>query len=309
MSAPEKSPAVSPVAPAVKPLDDRNFLLRRLLLAAGVPTILLLPVLYPLIKYAVSSDLYSHIPLIPLVSGYLIWTSRSGLPGRFIPDYGLATLFFALGVAALGGHFLLRLQTPPAPPEDVLALGAAAYVLLLVGSVSAVLGRAFLRASVFPLAFLVFMVPMPVVLHEAVEVFLQHGSADVSAAMIRSVGTPLFRDGLVFQLPGITLQVAPECSGIHSTLALFITSTVAGHLFLKSWLHRTVLAVAVIPLALLRNGFRIFTIGELCVHVDPEMIHSFIHRQGGPIFFALSLIPFSILLWFLRRRERPATLS
>jgi exosortase/archaeosortase family protein len=54
----------------------------------------------------------------------------------------------------------------------------------------------------------------------------------------------------------------------------------------------------------LRNGFRIFTIGELCVHIGPEMIDSPIHHKGGPLFFALSLIPFFILLTWLHRSER-----
>ena len=114
---------------------------------------------------------------------------------------------------------------------------------------------------------------------------------------------PVFRQGLEFQLPGFALLVAPECSGIHSSLVLFITSLLAGYLFLKTPTRRVLLTVAVIPLALLRNGFRVFVIGELCVNVSPDMINSPIHNRGGPIFFALSLIPFFLLLYWLRRSE------
>ena len=64
------------------------------------------------------------------------------------------------------------------------------------------------------------------------------------------------------------------------------------------------LTLFVIPLALLRNGFRIVTVGLLCVHVSPDMINSYIHRKGGPIFFALSLIPFFALLILLRKLGR-----
>jgi exosortase/archaeosortase family protein len=53
----------------------------------------------------------------------------------------------------------------------------------------------------------------------------------------------------------------------------------------------------------LRNGFRILVIGLLCVNVGPQMIHSVIHRRGGPVFFVLSLIPLLLLLWWLRRGE------
>src|SRR5207244_4861510 len=97
--------------------------------------------------------------------------------------------------------------------------------------------------------------------------------------------------------------IAPECSGIRSSWMLFITSLLAAHLFLKKPWRRSVLVAAVIPLGILRNGFRILVIGLLCVHVGPEMIHSALHRRGGPLFFALSLVPLFLLLWWLRRSE------
>jgi exosortase/archaeosortase family protein len=56
-------------------------------------------------------------------------------------------------------------------------------------------------------------------------------------------------------------------------------------------------------LGIIRNAFRVLTIALLCVHVDTRMIHHWIHQHGGPIFFVLSLIPFSLLLLYLRRSE------
>jgi len=84
---------------------------------------------------------------------------------------------------------------------------------------------------------------------------------------------------------------------------LFITSTVAAHLFLSKPWSRLVLIGLVVPLGIIRNGFRIMVIGLLCIYVDPDLIHSVIHHRGGPIFFALSLIPFFLVLWLLRRWE------
>ena len=76
-------------------------------------------------------------------------------------------------------------------------------------------------------------------------------------------------------------------------------------MLLKSNWHRAIILLFIVPLGIIRNGFRILTIGLLCVHVSPDMVHSFIHKKGGPIFFALSLIPLAILLWLLWRRENP----
>ena len=107
--------------------------------------------------------------------------------------------------------------------------------------------------------------------------------------MIAATGTPLLREGTVFTLPAIVLEVAEECSGIRSTWVLFITSVVASQMFLTSPWRRLVLVAFVIPLGILRNGFRILTIALLCVKVGPHMVDSVIHHRGGPIFFALSL--------------------
>ena len=117
-------------------------------------------------------------------------------------------------------------------------------------------------------------------------------------------GLPLSRDGMFFRLPGITLEVAAECSGIRSSFMLFITSIVAGYVLLRERWTRTTLALVVIPLGIVRNGFRILTIAWLCVHVSPSMIDSPIHHRGGPLFFGLSLIPFFGLLLLLRRWEK-----
>jgi exosortase/archaeosortase family protein len=82
-----------------------------------------------------------------------------------------------------------------------------------------------------------------------------------------------------------------------------ITSLLAANMFLHTTWRRALLVCAVIPLGLLRNGFRILVISLLCVHIGPQMINSVIHRRGGPFFFAASLIPLFLLLWWLRRGE------
>jgi exosortase/archaeosortase family protein len=82
-----------------------------------------------------------------------------------------------------------------------------------------------------------------------------------------------------------------------------MTSILATNLFLKTPWRRFVLVAFIIPLAILRNGFRILVIGLLCVNIGPQMIHSLIHRRGGPLFFVLSLIPFLLFLWWLRRGD------
>src|SRR5262249_10941727 len=158
----------------------------------------------------------------------------------------------------------------------------------------------------FPFVFLFWIVPFPTAVVSWIEVFFQYASAEVADWLLRVLRVPVFREGLYFKLPGIVIEVAQECSGIRSSLVLFIVSLIAGHMFLHERWKRVVLATAVIPLGILRNACRIVTISCLCAYVDAGMIDSPIHRHGGPFFFVLSLIPLVALLWcFWRGLGRP----
>ena len=274
---------------------------RRYAWVAGLLAVPFGLVLYELVRFALASDLYSHTLLMPVVAGYFVWLARSELPQPGRAAWGPALLLAGVAVALVGWSWGGSARGWSV--EDRLAARVGAYVLLLAGAGFALVGARGVRAVTFPLGLLLFAFPMPTSLTKGIEVFLQHGSAEVAHVLFNLTGTPNFRTDLLFQLPRISLLVAPECSGIHSSLALLITSLVAGKLFLRASWRRILLAVIVVPLALLRNGFRILTIGLLCVHIGPHMINSAIHHQGGPIFFALSLVPFGALLWWLRRAE------
>ncbi len=284
--------------PPPEPLS-RGFLLTAaaLVLAFALPW-------YHLVQLSLNDSLYSHLPLIPLVSVYLVWMRRETLPPASSPNRILAAGLLFAGAAVLTSYFAVTRSGTALALEDSLAWTTYAFLLLFTGVCAWFLGRDLLKAVSFPLGFLIFMAPFPSAVHQAMETFLQHWSADVSYLMISGAGTPILREGLIFHIPGIVLEVAPQCSGIRSTVALFITSVVAGYFFLHSPWKRLLLAFAVIPLAILRNGLRIFTIAQLCVHISPDMVNSFIHHRGGPIFFAISLIPFLGLLYILYRSER-----
>lgn len=269
-------------------------------LPIGTLTLLMSPLLFPFLRFAMGSDLYSHTILVPFVSIYLLWGKRS----MFSKGATSLKPYAAIpGVFAICSLFLYFFLTN-SPVVDRMSLIAGTYVFSAWALALYFLGREAIRHTLFAWLFLAAMIPMPTVVRDSVEHALQLGSAECAYWMFRVAGTTLYRDGLVFHLPGIALEVAPECSGIRSSLVLLITSLVGGHLFLRSPWRKLLLTLFVVPLALIRNGFRVFVLGQLCVNIGPHIIDSPIHHQGGPIFFALSLIPFSALVWFLIRRER-----
>src|SRR5437762_6496912 len=251
------------------------------------------------VTYARHSDVHSYVLLIPFVTAYLIYIRWKHLSRQLSSAWALAALLAAAGAGAL----LASVHFTELGQNDYMTLIALSFVCFVIAGTFLFLGNKWACSAMFPLFFLAFMIPLP----EAAVDFLENASKEASAEVANWLflisGTPFLRTGTLFQLPGITITVAKECSGIRSSLVLVITSLLAANMFLRTTWRRALLVGAVIPLGLLRNGFRILVISLLCVHIGPEMINSPIHRRGGPVFFVASLIPFFVLLWWLRRRE------
>ena len=259
--------------------------------------------LLALINYAAGSQLCSYILLVPFVSAYFLYLRRDRLPTEYGADLPLGIASLAIGLGVLVLTYWLNIAGQAPAENDRLALRTLSFLCCLMAGGVFLFGRAWMRAAAFPLAYLIFMVPMPDAMAEALEAASKYASAEVANLLFHLSGTPFLRGGPVFHLPNITIEVAQECSGIRSSWVLFMTSILAANLFLKTRWRRFALVTFAIPLAILRNGFRILVIGLLCVNAGPQMIHSLIHRRGGPVFFMLSLIPFFLVLWWLRKGD------
>jgi exosortase C (VPDSG-CTERM-specific) len=296
----------SPVLPPQPASAEAPISHRKLLLLITALALAFARPIYDFAQFAVHSDLYSYVLLVPVLSLYFTWQQRSTVRAGGKQVSHLCWAPFAAGTALLIWYGYARLGGERWDTQDYLAVTISAWLLFVAAVCLWLLDPGRLRALAFPLGFLVFMVPLPLVAEEHIEAFLQHGSALTACLFFKLTGTPYVYENLTFNLPGFSMHVAPECSGIHSSIVLFITSAVAGHLFLRSPWKQAFLMLAVIPLGLLRNGFRVFVIGELCVRSGPEMIDSWIHRRGGPVFFLLSLAPLFFLLILLLRSERRA---
>jgi exosortase C (VPDSG-CTERM-specific) len=256
-----------------------------------------------LTSYVAGSQLHSYILLVPFVSAYLLYIRRNQLPKNYTTDLPLTIVSLAAGLGLLAFTYSLDFAGRAPANNDRIVLLTLSFLCCLAAGGFFFFGRPWMRAAAFPLAYLIFMVPMPDAMADALEIASKSAAAEVANFLFHLSGTPFLRAGPIFQLPNITIEVAQECSGIRSSWVLFMTSILAANLFLKTPWRRFALVAFVIPLGILRNGFRILVIGLLCVNVGPQMIHSLIHRRGGPLFFALSLVPFLLMLWWLRRGD------
>jgi exosortase len=242
---------------------------------------------------------YSHIVIIPWVSLYVLYLDRKAIfaSGEWSPWLG--SMLIGLGAWC----YWSADATIFAP--DQLSMMTLAWVVMCWGIFVSCFGITLCRKVLFGLLFLFFMVPLPSFLLDAIIGFLQRSSAEVTDLLFSALGVPVFRQGFVFSLSNFTMHVAEECSGIRSALSLFITSLVAGHFFLRSPWGKMGLVAVVVPLAIVKNAFRIVGLSLLANYVDPTFItNSVLHRSGGIPLFLLSLVMLLSLAWLLRRFER-----
>jgi len=265
-----------------------------------------------LAKLVFKNETYSHISLIPLVSLFLLVIQRKSIftePARK-PDAGFAVC--AAGLVLYGLATVLRELLGSQAfrnqdvPNDYLTLCMAGAVVWVIGSFIAVYGMHAFKKARFALLFLVFTIPIPVFLLDGVVTSLQLASAEASDIVFRLTGASYHRSGLVFEFPNVAVQVAEQCSGIRSSLSLFILSIIAGYLFLSTISRRLILALAIFPITVVKNAFRIVTITLLANYVDLRFLtNHWIHSSGGIPFFAVALALFIPLVWVLRRTEAP----
>ena len=278
------------------------------LLGAGILTVLFGSILYSVVRLSFRSELHSHLLVIPVLS-WFVWrfldrrsgVGNGGLPSRSKSGAAIAAFF---GVASVGAYFLLRGRS--LPMTEWLWAGTLGYLFFLLAVALWTVGWSRLKNHKFALVFLLLAVPLPLVATDALSVLLQHGSAEVLDWFLRLSGLPVLRDGLTFRLPTMAIWVAEECSGVRATLISFIFSLFAAKVLLRTPSKCVILALATIPLGLLRNSLRITVLAWLSEHVDRNVIHgAFHHTWGGPVFFALSLVPlFALLWWFLKLESR-----
>jgi exosortase len=258
-----------------------------------------------LFRLSLSSDVYSHLFVIPLISGSLIYLRRRLVFGRTGGTRGAAISFFLLAIALV---LLSRGLSSSISHEFALQLAILGFVMLIWSGFAWIFGSLAFSEAVFPLFLLVFMVPPPGFILDRFIAWLQVGSANVTNWLFYVTGAHAVRDGLYFSLPGVLIVISKECSGIRSTIALLITCMAAGYLLLRTPWARAVLLLAALPVLVIKNGIRIASLTLLAIHVDPSFLYGSLHREGGIVFFAIGLLILFPVLLGLQHIERDRAL-
>jgi exosortase len=274
-------------------------------LYTGVFAVVFSGPLIGLLKYSLHPDhskYNSHIVFIPLIVGYLLYSKREQIREnkQLSVLYGIPFILAGLLLYWGAGNAEYRLNE-----TDTLSLKTLSIVVCWFGGFLLLYGPRSFHIALFPLLFLLFLVPLPTFLMKKALLILQVASAEVSYRLFQLTGIPIAREGIVFYLPGVTIEIAEACSGMRASLTLLIISLFAGHLFLQHAWRKGVLVLSTIPVTILGNGLRIVGLTLLAMYVDMDFLagKSLPHMRGGLVFFLVDLSVLGGIAAVLMRQE------
>lgn len=249
---------------------------------------------------ALRDDQYTHILLILPVSVALIYMEWKSFetPAKSGSGVGVVLL-----VAAVAATVVARLHVFPLSLDEQLCVNMLALVVWWIGAFIVSFGTRAFRRALFPLSFLFWLVPLPEVVLNPIVKLLQEGSVASARLLFALIGVPSAQDGTQITIPGLTVEVAAECSSIRSSLMLVVTTMVLAQMLLRSaWRKAFVIAVA-IPFSVAKNGLRILILAMLTTRVDHSFMTGRLHHQGGIIYFLIALAAITLLIWIARRGD------
>lgn len=223
---------------------------------------------------------YGHGFFVPLFSGYILWRERKRwMRSEIQPsNFGLLVMLGAVALL-LAGSLAAELFA-----------SRASLVVLLAGIILFLAGWKLLRAVSFPLGFLIFMIPIPVIIYNQITFPLQLITSRFATFWLELVQVPVLRDGNVLMLSNYSLEIVEACSGIRSLMALISLAIAYGYLVEPRRWVRYVLVILMVPSAIVSNAIRIMGAGVLAHRFSPTAAEGFLHEFSGWVIFLAALV-------------------
>jgi len=253
------------------------------------------------LRLAFYERLYAHMMLVPFVSAYFLLLKRKQISLAMDYSFKAGIILSIVGILLFGVEEKNGLGLSQ---SSHLSLAVLSALIFWIGGFVLFYGVKAFKIAVFPLLFLLFMVPIPKKALETIIYLLTCGSAEATYGFFKLTGVSALREGFTFHLPGLTIEVAEQCSGINSSIAPFVASIVAGQFFLRTGWKKVVFVLSVIPITILKNGMRIVTLSLLGIYIDQRILYGELHKSGGIPFFIVALAMLTPILWVLRKSEK-----
>jgi len=249
------------------------------------------------------TDYYSHIPVLYLVFGVILFWERK----KIFINTCYSPVFGSLAVIAGIAVFVFsRMNQAAFSPNNYFSALSLSMLIFTAGIFFLCFGPAAFKKAAFPIFLLVLAIPLPDFMLTRFTYILRIYSTSSTVWILEMFGIYPIRDGFFLTLPEVTLEVAEQCSGIRSSIALLIISVLYGRYYLKTLTGRVLLVGMALVALPLKNGLRISALTILSIHWDKKVLSGPMHTSGGMLFFGVALVWVMAVLFFLAGMERIA---
>jgi exosortase len=272
--------------------------LRRNRIQLLISLLLLVPLYYSvvpeMVKQWYTDDNYSHGFIVPLIAGYFLYERREELKKALVTPWGMG-----LGVIVIG---LIQLTVAWLGTEYFTM--RSSLIVIIIGMVLYFFGKEVFKIVSMPLLYLIFMVPLPYIIYDAMAFPLKLFVTKVSVGFLKTIGIVVLREGNIIMFPATTLEVADACSGIRSLVSLLALGVAYAFFSQTSNAKRWIIIASAVPIAIITNALRVIVTGILAQYWGAKAAEGFFHEFAGLAVFALAMILLVAVGAFLRRFDK-----
>ncbi len=231
---------------------------------------------------------YSHAVFVPFASAYLLWLDRGEVASVKKEPFPGGIWLIIFGVIVLLLSSLFR----------VYFTAAFTMPIVLSGVILVFFGKEFFRRIFFPVAFLVFMIPLPEVLITEISFQLKMFAAQIATSLLNNhLRIPAIREGSLIKMRNASVMVEDVCSGLKYLISLTALGSIFAYLLKGPWWKKTILFLFTIPISILTNVFRIIVLSFVSEVWGSQYASGLFHDLTGLLGFALAFV----LLWIVSK--------
>jgi exosortase B len=258
--------------------------------------LLYVPTLLDLVEMIWVRDDEFHGAVILAVIVWLIWDKRHVLldpPAHTAPMAGLSVLAAGLALYFVGRSL------------GILVFQIGALMPILAGVLLAMRGVAAVRAYWFMLLFIVYLVPLPAYVQDAMTLPLKEKVSALAAELMYAAGYPIAHEGVVLTVGQYQLLVADACAGLNSMFSLSAIGLLYLYLVRRpDWWHNALIVLSLLPIAFVANLVRVIALVLVTYHLGDAAGQGFVHGLSGVVLFAIALASVILLDAFATRLAR-----
>jgi exosortase len=223
---------------------------------------------------------YSHGILVPFVTGYLIWQKKDELTKISWKEsaWGIRLIIFGIILHIFSAAFRIYFSS------------GFSMLIVFIGMMLYFVGEEYLKKIIFPISFLVFMIPIPEVAIVNISFKLKLFAAEIATIILNNMRIPALREGSVIKMRHAQVVVDDVCSGLRSLISLTALGSIFAYWMKGAMWRKVLLFLSTIPIAVITNVVRVIFLSAISEIWGPQYASGTVHDITGFMVFALAFI-------------------